>query len=52
MNILVTGAFGNVGKSTVKALRERGHCIRILEKDSRGERKTARAFDSAAPRQF
>ncbi len=47
MNILVTGAFGNVGKSTVKALRERGHCIRILEKDSRGERKTARTFDSA-----
>ncbi len=47
MNILVTGAFGNVGRSTVKALQARGEHVRILEQDNRAARKTARSFDSA-----
>jgi nucleoside-diphosphate-sugar epimerase len=31
MNIVVTGGFGNVGKSTVKACLEKGHSVTILE---------------------
>jgi nucleoside-diphosphate-sugar epimerase len=31
MNILVTGAFGNVGRSTVDALLEEGHLVRCFD---------------------
>jgi nucleoside-diphosphate-sugar epimerase len=31
MNILLTGAFGNIGISTLKALSGRGHRIRCFD---------------------
>ncbi len=39
MNILLTGAFGNVGKYTLKNLMEMGHKIRILELDNKKNKK-------------
>jgi len=44
MNILVTGAFGNVGTSTVKALVERGHQVRCFDLETRATRRTAARF--------
>lgn len=42
MHVLVTGAFGNVGRSTIQALRSRGDRITILEADRPATRRLAR----------
>jgi nucleoside-diphosphate-sugar epimerase len=44
MNVLVTGAFGNVGTSTLKALIERDHQVRCLDLKTRANRRTAGRF--------
>jgi nucleoside-diphosphate-sugar epimerase len=42
MNILLTGAFGNIGISTLKALAGRGHRIRCFDLPCRTNRRLAR----------
>lgn len=45
MNVLVTGALGNVGKSTVRALLALGDRVTAFEADSPGMRRKARKFE-------
>jgi UDP-glucose 4-epimerase len=47
MNILLTGAFGNIGTSTLKELTKRGHHIRCFDMQNRTNEKTARKFGDA-----
>ncbi len=44
MNILLTGAFGNVGTSTLKELRQREHTVRCFDLDTRTNRKIAHNY--------
>lgn len=41
MRVLLTGGFGNVGRSTLAALLSQGDEVRILEADTQGNRKLA-----------
>ncbi len=41
MNVLVTGAFGNIGEGTVKELVRRGHRVRCFELSSRSAKRKA-----------
>jgi UDP-glucose 4-epimerase len=43
MNVLVTGGFGNIGRSALFALREAGHRVRVLTPPRRGLAALARA---------
>jgi len=47
MNILVTGAFGNVGRSTVDACLVAGDRVTVLEADTRRTRRLAAALGRA-----
>lgn len=47
MNILLTGAFGNIGVSTLKALAGRGHKLRCFDLDTPVNRKAAAQFGGA-----
>jgi UDP-glucose 4-epimerase len=42
MNVLVTGAFGNVGTSTVQELIRQGHTVRCFDVSTRANSRTAR----------
>jgi nucleoside-diphosphate-sugar epimerase len=42
MRVLVTGAFGNVGTSTVEALVEQGHAVRCFDIRTKANEKAAR----------
>jgi nucleoside-diphosphate-sugar epimerase len=42
MNVLVTGGFGNIGRSAVEALRADGHRVRVLSPDHPRHRRAAR----------
>ena len=42
MNVLVTGAFGNVGQSTVAELLDRGHAVRCFDIRTKANEKAAR----------
>jgi len=42
--VLVTGAFGNVGSSTVRSLLAQGHSVRTFDLPSDRSRKKSRAF--------
>lgn len=44
MKVFLTGAFGNVGKSTISALLERGHNVRTFDLPTPINRKAARKF--------
>ena len=44
MNVLLTGAFGNVGLSTLKELLRREYSIRVFEVYNRKNRKIAKKF--------
>lgn len=44
MKILVTGAFGNVGLSTLKELIERNHEVRVIEIKSKRNKRIAKKF--------
>ena len=41
MNILITGAFGNIGRSTLRALAGRGHLVRCFDLPSRTNQRLA-----------
>lgn len=45
MRVLVTGAFGNIGASTLHELLEAGHQVRGFDLDNKRNRETARAFE-------
>lgn len=44
MQILLTGAFGNIGQSTIQALLERGHAVRCFDVPTKNNIKIARRF--------
>jgi nucleoside-diphosphate-sugar epimerase len=44
MNVLLTGAFGNVGASALAELIQRGHTVRCFDVPTRANQKKARAF--------
>ncbi len=44
MNVLLTGAFGNIGLSTLDELLKRGHVVRCFDVKSRQNRKIARRY--------
>ena len=44
MNILLTGAFGNIGRSALQAMVDQGHRVRALDVDNRRNRRRARRF--------
>jgi UDP-glucose 4-epimerase len=44
MNVLLTGAFGNIGISTLEELLRRGHAVRCFDVKSRLNRKIARRY--------
>ena len=44
MKVMVTGAFGNVGRSTIDALLAEGHCVRAFDLRTRTNRRAACGF--------
>jgi nucleoside-diphosphate-sugar epimerase len=44
MNVLLTGAFGNIGLSTLEELLKRGHTVRCFDLGTRANKKVARRF--------
>jgi nucleoside-diphosphate-sugar epimerase len=44
MKILITGAFGNIGKAVIEEPRKRGHEILVFEIDNKKTRKAARKY--------
>src|SRR5690348_2306992 len=44
MNVLVTGAFGNIGTSAVQELLRQGHRVRCLVRQTRKNTRAARRF--------
>ena len=44
MRVLLTGAFGNIGTSTVKELIKQGHTVRCLDLKTRANKRAARRF--------
>ncbi len=45
MKVLVTGAFGNIGTSTCRALRQQGHRVRCFDLKTRANEKSAQVLD-------
>jgi len=45
MNILLTGAFGNIGTSTLAELVERGHRVRCFDLKTKAGEKTAQRVE-------
>ncbi|MGD2176966.1 MAG: NAD(P)-dependent oxidoreductase [Anaerolineae bacterium] len=45
MNVLLTGAFGNVGTSTLEELIKRGHQVRCFDLKTRANKRTAKRFE-------
>lgn len=48
MRVLVTGAFGNIGASTLHELLDEGHQVRGFDLDTKRNREVARAFAGRA----
>ena len=44
MNILLTGAFGNVGQSALDAMADQGDRVRALDVDNPRNRRRARQY--------
>jgi len=44
MKVLLTGAFGNVGLSTLKELLKKDYCVRVFEVYNKKNRKIAKTF--------
>src|SRR4051812_261771 len=44
MKILLTGAFGNLGRSTLNELLRQGHCVRCFVSRRKAHVRTARRF--------
>jgi nucleoside-diphosphate-sugar epimerase len=47
VNVLVTGAFGNIGRHAVEELRAAGHRVRALSHDWKADRHVAARWDGA-----
>jgi UDP-glucose 4-epimerase len=48
MNVLLTGAFGNIGTSTLEELIKQGHRVRCFDLKTRANARTARKFRDQA----
>ena len=48
MKVLLTGAFGNIGKSTLEELLRRGHSVRAFDLKTRANRRIARRYNQKA----
>ena len=48
MRVLLTGAFGNIGTSTVKELIKQGHTVRCLDLKTRANKRAARRLRGQA----
>jgi nucleoside-diphosphate-sugar epimerase len=48
MNVLLTGAFGNVGQSTLQELLKQGHTVRCFDVKTRANARAARRFRDRA----
>jgi UDP-glucose 4-epimerase len=46
MKVLLTGAFGNIGRSTIDELVKRGHQVRCFDIQNRANQKIARRYGS------
>lgn len=46
MKVLVTGGFGNVGRSTVDSLLAKGHSVRVFDRNTKAGERTARKLRS------
>ena len=44
MNVLVTGAFGNIGESTIQELVKQGHRVRCFDVKTKGNERTAKKY--------
>jgi len=44
MKVLVTGAFGNIGRKTLESLLRQGHQVRCFDLETKANRRTARRF--------
>lgn len=44
MNVLLTGAFGNIGKSTLEELVRRGHTVRCFDLPAKANLKAAQSY--------
>ena len=49
MNVLLTGAFGNIGKGTIEALLRDGHRVTCFDLKTRANARTARRMRRAEP---
>src|SRR6478735_10473014 len=45
MRVLLTGALGNLGRSTIDALLARGHVVRAFDLPTKKNRRVARSLD-------
>jgi nucleoside-diphosphate-sugar epimerase len=45
MKVLLTGAFGNIGTSTLEEIIKRGHQVRCFDLKTRANKRTARRFE-------
>ena len=45
LNVLVTGAFGNIGRHVVRELAGRGHRVRAFDLPTAANQRAARGFD-------
>jgi UDP-glucose 4-epimerase len=49
MRVLLTGAFGNVGRSTLEELIKKGHTVRTFDMPTARNKRTARRFTCVEP---
>lgn len=52
MKILITGAFGNIGKAVINEVYRRGHEVYVFEIDTKNTRKTARKYQKKIAKVF
>jgi len=52
MRILITGAFGNVGKAVIEEASSRGHEIVVFEVDNKKTRRAARKYRNRLQKVF
>ena len=46
MKVLLTGAFGNIGRNTLEELLKQGHKVRCFDIDTPTNRKAAQKYDA------
>ncbi len=48
MNVLLTGAFGNIGQSALDELLRRGHKVRCFDLKTKANERVARSYEQGA----